>query len=95
MKIDKRKLLKTIITQDLREKISPEEIRLYLLLIVSVDQAKGVGKLSREYLERYLGHSLDNEQIEEVARTFQRLHLARIDYSPEESEIGFRLLNNE
>ncbi|MEA3485710.1 MAG: hypothetical protein U9R03_03270 [Candidatus Aerophobetes bacterium] len=91
MKIDKRKLLKTIITQDLRKKMSPEEIRVYLLLVISVDQANGMGKISREYLERHLGHSLYNEQLEKMAHTFRRLHFAKIDYSPEKSEIEFRL----
>jgi len=91
MKIDKRKLLRRIIRQDLREKISLEEIRLYLLLIISVDQVNGVGRLSRESLERYLGHRLQDKQLEETARTFQRLHLAEIDYSSEKREIGFRL----
>jgi len=92
MKIDKRKLLRKIITQDLREKMSREEIRLYLLLIVSADQTNGVGKISKEYLERYLGHSLQNEQLEKTARIFQRLHLAEINYFPGKPEIEFRVL---
>jgi len=91
MKIDKRKLLRTVITRNLRGKMSLEEIRIYLLLVISVDQANGMGKIKRKYLERHLGHSLPGEQLEEMAHTFQRLHLAEIDYSPEKSEIEFRL----
>ena len=95
MKIDKRKLLQRIIGQELWKKMSLEEIRLYLLLIISVDQTSGVGKLSTESLERYLGYSLQDEQLGKVARTFQRLHLAEITYSSGKREIGFRLFSDE
>jgi hypothetical protein len=54
MDIDRRKLLRTMITQDLWKKLSSEEVRLYLLLIISIDETKEIGKLKNGVL-RSLG----------------------------------------
>ena len=44
MDINRRKLLKTLITEDLWKRLSPEEVRLYLLLVISADETKKIEK---------------------------------------------------
>ena len=92
MKIDRRGLLRALVTQDLWKKLSPMEIRLYLLFVIFVDETSGMGRLKKEDIKKYLGHSLSREQFKKTARTFLELHLAKIDYSSKESEIEFKLL---
>ena len=58
MKIDRRNLLRTLITEDLWKRLSPEEVRLYLLLVISVDETKKIGKLKKRDIEKCLGYSL-------------------------------------
>jgi len=43
MDISRRKLLRRLITEDLWKRLSPEEVRLYLLLITSIDETKKTG----------------------------------------------------
>jgi len=92
MKINGHKLLRALVTQDLWKKLSPMEIRLYLLFVIFVDEASGKGRISGEDLKKYLGHSLSIKQLKKAARTFLELRLAKIDYSSKESEIEFKLL---
>ena len=47
MEINRRKLLRTLITEDLRKRLFPEEVRLYFLLIISIDEKKKIGKLKK------------------------------------------------
>jgi len=91
MDIDRGKLLRTLITEDLWKRLSPEEVRLYLL-IISIDETKEIGKLKKQDIERCLGYSLTVGQLEKIAHAFRELHLAEIEYSKEESEIKFTLL---
>jgi len=58
MKIDKRELLEKLSQTNLWQNLSAEEVRLYLLLIISADEIRGVGRLSPEVLERCLGSNL-------------------------------------
>ena len=58
MDIDRRKLLRTLIAEDLWKRLSPEEVRLCLLLIISIDEAKKIGKLKKRDIEKCLGYSL-------------------------------------
>jgi len=37
------------------DNLSPEEVRLYLLLVICADEIRGVGRLSSEVIERCLG----------------------------------------
>ena len=94
MKIDRRGLLRALVTQDSWKKLSPKEIRLYLLFVIFVDETSGIGRIriSGEDFKKYLGHSLSREQFKKTARTFLELRLAKIDYSSKESEIEFKLL---
>ena len=50
MDISRRRLLRTLITEDLWKKLSSEEVRLYLLLIISIDETKKIGKLKNGIL---------------------------------------------
>jgi hypothetical protein len=52
MDIDRRKILRTLITEDLWKRLSPEEIRLYLLFIISIDETKETGKLKKNRISR-------------------------------------------
>jgi len=92
MKIDRCRLLRALVTQDLWKKLSPKEIRLYLLFVIFVDETSGMGRLRKEDIKKYLGYSLSREQFKKTARTFLELYLAKIDYSSKESEIEFKLL---
>ena len=92
MKIDRHRLLRALVAQDLWKKLSPVEIRLYLLFVIFVDEASGKGKLSKGELKKYLGHNLSGKQFKKAAHTFLELHLAEIDYSSRESEIAVKLL---
>ena len=91
MEIDRGKLLRALITEDLWKKLSPEEVRLYLLLIISIDETKKIGKLTKRDIEKCLGYSLTVKELEKILHTFRELNLAEIEYSKEKSEIKFRL----
>lgn len=92
MKIDRRGLLRALVTQDLWKELSPKEIRLYLLFVIFGDETSGIGRLRKEDIKKHLGYSLSREQFKKTARTFLELRLAKIDYSSKESEIEFKLL---
>ena len=92
MRIDKEKLLRVIFEGDLWEKLSPEEIRLYLLFIVCVDEKRGEGNLNCQEIEKYLGINIQKEKLKKVSFTLEKLHLARIEYLPKKSEMKFRLI---
>jgi len=92
MDINRQKLLRTLITEDLWKRLSPEEVRLYLLLIISIDEKKETGKLKKHHIEKCLGYSLTVGQLEKIGHTLRELHLAEIEYSKEKSEIKFTLL---
>ena len=92
MEIDRRKLLRTLIREDLWKRLSPEEVRLYLLLIISIDETKKIGKLKKRDIEKCLGYSLTVGQLEKIAHTFRELNLADIEYFRKKSEIKFILL---
>ena len=55
MKINKRELLKKLTQENLWKRLSSEEIRLYLLLIIFADKVKGTGRLNSKALQGYLG----------------------------------------
>ena len=89
MDVNRQKLLRTLITEDLWKRLSPEEVRLYLLLIISIDETKKIGKLKKRDIEKCLGYSLSVGQFEKIGHTFRELHLAETEYSKERSEIEF------
>jgi len=92
MDIDRRKLLRKLITEDLWKSLSPEEIRLYFLLIISIDGTKETGKLRKRDIKKCLGYSLSVEQLEKIGHTLPELNLADIEYSKDKSEIKFTLM---
>jgi len=94
MDISRRRLLRTLITEDLWKRLFPEEVRLYLL-IISIDETKKIGKLKKRDIEKCLGYSLAVEQLEKIAHTFRESNLAEIEYSKEKSEIEFTLVEKE
>jgi len=49
MDMNRRKLLRRLITEDLWKRLSPEEVRLYLL-IISTDETKEIGKVKNRIL---------------------------------------------
>ena len=91
MDIDRRKLLRRLITEDLWKRLSPEEVRLCLLLIISIDETKKIGKLEKRDIEKCLGYSPTVKELEKILHTFRELNLAEIEYSKEKSEIKFTL----
>ncbi len=92
MKINKRELLKRLTQENLWKKLSSEEIRLYLFLVIFADEEKGSGKLGLEVLEECLGSNFPREQLEEAAHNLEKLHLARINISSSGSGIEFEFL---
>ena len=92
MKINKRELLKKLTQENLWKKLSGEEIRLYLLLIIFADEVKGTGRLSSKALERCLGNDLSQNQLEKAAHHLKHLRLVKLDISSPGSEIEFEFL---
>ena len=74
------------------EKAISREVRLYLFLIISIDETKKIGKLKKQNIEKCLRYSLTVGQLEKIAYTFRELNLAEIEYPEEKSEIEFTLL---
>lgn len=91
MKIDREKLLRVVFEENLWKKLSPEEIRLYLLFIICVDERRGKGKLDWQEIERCLGIDIKKEELKRASFTLEKFHLARIEYLPEKLEVKFEL----
>lgn len=92
MKINKEKSLRLVFEKNLWEKLSPEEVRLYLLFVVRVDERKEEGKLNCQEIEEYLGINIQEEKLKKVFSTLEKLHLVRVKYVPGKSEVKFKLL---
>lgn len=95
MKIDKRELLKKLMQENLWQRLSSEEIRLYLLFIIFADKVKGTGRLSLKVLEGCLGNSLPRIQLEKAAHNLEKFHLVKLDISSPGPEIEFRFLKGD
>ena len=92
MKINKRELLGKLVQTNLWKNLSPEEVRLYLLLVIFTDEVKGTGKLSLEVLEGCLGSNFPRSQLEEAAHNLKSLNLVKINISSSGSGIEFEFL---
>jgi len=90
--MDKRQLLKILTKPDLWKKLSPEEIRLYLLLIIFVGNRRNRGKLKWEELKEWLGGNFDIKHLKKAASSLESFHLVKINCSSKDSEIRFELL---
>jgi hypothetical protein len=95
MKINKRELLKRLTEENLWKRLSREEIRLYLLLVIFADEVKGTGKLSLEVLEGCLGSNFPRDQLKKAVHDLENLHLAKINISSSGSEIEFEFLGRK
>lgn len=95
MRINKGELLKKLTQENLWKKLSGEEIRLYLLLIIGADQVKGTGRLSSEVLEGCLGSSFPGLQLEKVVHDLEKLCLVKLDISWPGAEIEFEFLRED
>jgi len=62
MKINKRELLKKLTQENLWKRLSREEVRLYLLLVIFADEIREAGRLTLKVLERCLGNNLSLDQ---------------------------------
>ena len=92
MRINKRELLTRLSQENLWKRLSSEELRLYLFLIVCADQVKGTGRLSSKDLERCLGSNFPWAQLEKAAHELENLSLVKLDLSSPGPEIGFEFL---
>ena len=95
MKINKRELLQRLTRGNLWKGLSPEEIRLYLLLIIFAHKVKGTGRLSLKAIEGCLGSSFPRDQLEKAAHDLESLHLVKLEISSSGSEIKFEFLRGE
>jgi len=95
MRINKRKLLQKLSQENLWKRLSWEEIRLYLVLIIFADEVKGTGRLSSEVLEGCLGSSFPGLQLEKAAHDLEKLCLVKLDISWPGSEIEFEFLRED
>jgi len=77
---------------DLWKKLSPEEIRLYLLLIIFTGKRGDRGKLRWEELKEWLGGNFDINHLKKAAYNLESSHLVKINCSSKDSEIRFELL---
>jgi len=93
MGVDKQGLLRAFLDRgDLCKKLSGDEIRLFLLLVVFAEGRKRKGKLSWENVKRYLGDDFRKDQLKRAASTLEEMGLARMDYPPRGADIVFQLL---
>ena len=93
MGVSKQGLLRAFLgRQDLCEKLSGDEIRLLLLLVVFAEGRKMEGTLSWENVKKYLGDDFRKDQLKRAASTLEEMELARMDYPPREADIVFQLL---
>jgi len=90
MKINKREMLYRLVRKDLWENLSPEEIRLYLLLVITSDGEKGRGKLSWKEITYYLGPGFTRDGLRKAVNNLQKFGLVEIS-SCREWDIQFRL----
>ena len=77
---------------DLCEKLSPDEVRLFLLLIVFAQEGKKEGKLSWDNTKKYLGANFGKDRLKSSAPTLEEMGLARMNFPPRQAEIAYRLL---
>jgi len=92
MKINKRELLKRLTQENLWKRLSWEEVRLYLLLVICADKARGTGRLNPEVLEECLGSNFTRDQLEEACHDLENISLFKLDISSPGSEIEFEFL---
>ena len=91
MGVGKRGLLKAFLDRgDLCKKLSGDEIRLFLLLVVFAEERKG--KLSWENVKRYLGDDFRKDRLKRAASTLEEVGLAKMDFPPRGADIVFQLL---
>jgi hypothetical protein len=90
MRINKREILCRLVRKDLWESLSPQEIRLYLLLIITSDGEKGKGKLTWKEIRYYLGPEFTREKLKRAADNLQKFGLVEIS-SYRERDIQFKL----
>ena len=95
MKINKRELLKKLTEENLWERLSWEEIRLYLFLIICADEVKGIGRLSSKTLQGCLGNNFSRDQLEKAAHDLENLRLVKLDISWPGSKIEFEFLRGD
>jgi len=93
MSIDKRKLLWTITEKGLWKDLSSEEIRLYFLLLIFADISNGEGKISWNDLNYYLAPHFHREKLKKTVQNLEKLHLVKINFSMDKSEIGYKILS--
>ncbi|MBA7710651.1 hypothetical protein ES703_119596 [subsurface metagenome] len=89
MRINKRELLEKLTQENLWKKLSSEEIRLYLLLIIFADRVKGTGRINSKVLEGCLGSNFLRERLEKAAHDLEDLRLVKLDISSPGPEIQF------
>jgi len=92
-RVDKRGLLKAFLRrEDLCKKLSADDIRLFLLLIVSSEKGKREAKLSWENVKEYLGDNFGKDRLKRAASSLEKVGLAKVTFPPGEAEIAYRLL---
>ena len=91
--VDKRGLLRAFLARrDLYKKLSADEIRLFLLLVVFAEVGKREGKLSWDNTKKYLGANFGKDRLKSSASTLEEMGLARMNFPPRQAEIAYRLL---
>ena len=92
MKINKRELLEELIQAGLWKNLSPEEIRLYLFIVICADKVRGTGRLNPEVLDECLGSNFTRDQLEEACHDLENISLLKLDISSPGSGIEFEFL---
>jgi len=92
MKINKRELLKKLTQENLWKRLSWEEVRLYLLLVICADEIRGTGRLSPKVLEGCLGSNFSLDKLKKAVHDLENFRLVKLDILPPDSEIEFEFL---
>ena len=86
----KRKMLYQLFEHDLWEKLSPEEIRLYLLLVVISDKKEGKGRITLEEINSCLSIKFTRDKLKRAISNLQKCNLVKMS-SFGESDFHFKL----
>lgn len=93
MGVDKRALLRAFLRrQGLYKKLSADEIRLFLLLIVFAEERGREEKLSWENVRKYLGESFGKGRLKRAASSLEEMELVKVDPPAAGVDIVYELL---
>lgn len=88
--MNKREILSRLVEKGVWERLSPEEVRLYLLFIIAMDNRQGEGLIRIQQIRNYL--QINEEELKKVLDNLQKNNLIKVQYRDEQN-IKFQVLS--